>query len=679
MEESRQQQNLHRFFQFGIYLCVLVELFLYFYAERFLVGRAPPGDMAAFFASRLATMPFFREVIHCKLTTLLLAALVSIGTRSRKKKDLDPKNHIVYPITAGLVLMFGGVLLQGNPSPAVLGGAGWYDIGYIASAIAGALLVHVAMDNVSKLFSSRLGKDRWNVEEESFMQPTEPKDLPHAVNIPMLFYYKRRVRRGYVRLENLFRGSLVCGVPGSGKSFGIFMPVIRALVGMGWTMVLYDIKFPDLGRIAYYHHLLARQRGKCPKHAFHVLNLEDVERSRRINPLKSEYIRTLADASETAEALVEALKKGDRSSGSDQFFTQSAINFLAACIYFFSRYEGGRYSSLPHVLAFLNQPYEDIFSTLFSEPELVSLLSPFRSAYNARAFEQLEGQIGTLRIFISRLATKETFWVFGGDDFRLKVSDPEHPATLVLASDPSTQGINSACYSVVLNRITKLVNSKGNLPVGIVIDEAPSLYIHRIEVLLAQARSNLVAVMLGVQELPMLKQQYGKDAADTLVSIVGNVISGAVRHKETLEWLERLFGKVRQLGESLSIDRQRTSLSLSEKLEALVPAGKIASLKAGEVVGILAGDTLPEFTGKFETSAINCRIDLDMEAIRREEAGYRPLPTYYDFNGRKTEVLTENFLRINREVKSVVDRFRPRNTGAPVPTTKGSVRYSAKK
>src|SRR5690606_24171234 len=247
-----------------------------------------------------------------------------------------------------------------------------------------------------------------------------PRTSAHAVNIPMLFYYKRKVRRGYVRLENLFRGSLVCGVPGSGKSFGIFMPVIRSLIAMEWTMVLYDIKFPDLGRIAYYHHLLARQRGKCPKHAFHVLNLDDMERSRRINPLKSAYIRTLADASETAEALVEALKKGDRSSGSDLFFTQSAINFLSACIYFFSRHDGGRYSSLPHVLAFLNQSYEDIFSTLFSEPELVSLLSPFRSAYNARAFEQLEGQIGTLRIFISRLATKETFWVFGGDDFRLK-------------------------------------------------------------------------------------------------------------------------------------------------------------------------------------------------------------------------------------------------------------------
>ena len=64
------------------------------------------------------------------------------------------------------------------------------------------------------------------------------------------------------------------------------------------------------------------------------------------------------------------MKKGDRSGGSDQFFTQSAINFLAACIYFFSRYEDGRYSSLPHVLSFLNLKYDEIFNTLFSEPEL---------------------------------------------------------------------------------------------------------------------------------------------------------------------------------------------------------------------------------------------------------------------------------------------------------------------
>lgn len=217
-------------------------------------------------------------------------------------------------------------------------------------------------------------------------------------------------------------------------------------------------------------------------------------------------------------------KKGDKGGGSDQFFTQSAINFLAACIFFFSRYEDGRYSSLPHVLAFLNLSCEQIFTVLFSNGELSSLLSPFMSAYKAKAFDQLEGQVGTLKIFISRMATKETFWVFGADDFELQVSNPQHPGVLVLANDPSTQSINSACLSVVVNRVTKLINTKGNLPIGLVVDEASSLYIHRAEVLLAQSRSNLSAVVLGLQELPMLRQQYGKEAAEVITKVFPSTV-----------------------------------------------------------------------------------------------------------------------------------------------------------
>src|SRR5690606_37717582 len=335
--------------------------------------------------------------------------------------------------------------------------------------------------------------------------------------------------------------------------------IIRQMINKSFTMCLYDLKYPDLGKIAYYHY--SKMVDKGYGHKFHVINLNEPQKSRRVNPFKSEYIKTLADASETAEALVEALKKGDKSAGSDQFFTQSAINFLAACIYYFSRHQQGRYSSFPHVLAFLNLSYDQIFTVLFSNDVLASLLSPFMSAYKAKAFDQLEGQVGTLKIFISRMATKETFWVFGADDFELQISNPKHPGILLLANDPSTQSINSTCLSVVLNRVTKLINTKGNLPIGLVVDEAPSLYIHRVDVLVAQARSNLSAVVLGLQELPMLRQQYGKETAETITSIMGNVLSGAVRSKETLEWLERLFGKVKQTGESLSIDRTRTSLS----------------------------------------------------------------------------------------------------------------------
>ncbi|WP_345951269.1 type IV secretory system conjugative DNA transfer family protein [Mucilaginibacter sp. PAMB04274] len=666
MEETREQQKLHGFLQCIIYVMVVLEAAIFIYIRAPVWGIFHPALV------RISHIAIYDNLVYSKLSTLLLISLVSIGTLAKKETELDPKTHIVYPLALGLSFFFGSLWFYNRPSGFAFAYTSWYNLGYLVLSFTGALLMSMAMDNISKIIRSGLGKDIWNVEGESFMQPVRRVDTPYSVNIPMLFYYKGKVRDGWINIVNPFRGSILIGTPGSGKSYGIVNPFIRQLIAKEFCACIYDYKYPDLGKIAYYNYLLAKQKGRCRMHEFHVVNLNQVEKSRRINPWRSDYITTLAEASESAEGLVEALKKGDKSGGSDQFFTQSAINFLAACVYFFSKHEGGKYSSLPHVLSFLNRSYEEIFGTLFSEAELVSLLSPFRSAFLAKAFDQLEGQVGTLKIFISRLATKESFWVFSGDDFDLKISNQDAPGILVLANDPNTQNINSACYSVILNRLTKLINNKGNLPSALIIDEVPTLYVHKVENLIAVARSNKVSILLGLQELPQFQQQYGKDTAATITAVTGNVLSGSVRNKDTLDWLEKLLGKNKQIGEGLSIDRNKTSTSLNEKLESLIPAGKIASLNTGEMVGLIAQDVQENFTGRFETSAINCKVNLDRKEIEDEEAGYRDLPVFYDFQGRKDEVLRQNFLRINSEIEQVIAAFAP---SAPVtpPATKASM------
>lgn len=658
MEESKEQQSLHRFLQFAIYLAVLLDILMFVYSPKLLQSHLGNRFGLSRFLLRMSRIIIYEHPLYSRFFSFLLISLVSIGTLSKKEKDLNAKTSIVFPLVFGVVSMVFSLYFFGNTGVIIRYYTSWEDIAYINFLLAGNISLHVAMDNVSKIISSKLGKDKWNTEEESFMQARKPVNGKFAVSIPSLFYYRKKVHAGFINIENIFRGTLLIGTPGSGKSFGVVMPFIRQLIFKEFCICCYDFKFPDLGQIAYYHYLFGKRQGRLAGFDFHVINLTAVEKSRRINVLRPDYIVTLADAGETAEALVEALKKGDKSGGSDQFFTQSAVNFLAACIYFFSQYESGRFSTFPHVLSFLNCSYEQIFSVLFSNPELKSLLSPFATAYQAKAFNQLEGQIGTLKVFISRLATKETFWVFSGDDFNLRISSRDAPSMLVLANDPNTQNINSACYSVVLNRLTRLINSKGNLPSALIIDEVPTLFVHRIENLIATARSNKVAVLMGLQELPQFQQQYGKDTATTITSVVGNVLSGSVRNKDTLEWLERLFGKVKQQSESLSIDRTKTSLSLSEKLEPLIPAGKIASLKAGELVGMLASDAVEEYTGKFETSVINCRVNLDMKAIAKEEKSYPDMPIYYDFAGKKEEVLRKNFMRISAEVLTLVKKFQ---------------------
>lgn len=675
MEETKEQQRLHALFQFSVYLSVCTEIYVFIIAPCYPAPSALAGGLQVIYSS-LTRLTVYGSPLASKLFTLVLILLTAIGTRSKKNIELNPRIHILLPLTLGVLGMIGGLVLYGRITltPAGEKTDSTFCIAYGLSAITAALACHTAFDNISKMICSKLGKDKWNVEGESFMQQTRQVQTDQSVNIPMQFYFKGKVHNGWINIVNVFRAVITIGVPGSGKTFGIINPSIRQLIDKEFCACIYDYKHPDLGQLAYHHYNLARAKGKCSKHAFHVLNLTSPEHSRRINPWRSDYIRTLAEASESAEALVEALKKGDKSGGSDQFFTQSAINFLAACIYFFARHERGHYSSLPHVLSFLNCSYDDIFNTLYAMPELHPLLSPFRSAFLSKAFNQLEGQIGTLKIFMSRLATKETYWVFSGNDFDLKISATENPSILVIANDPNTQSVNSACYSVVLNRITKLVNSKGNLPSALIIDEVPTLYIHKIENLIAVARSNKVAVILGLQELPQFRQQYGKEAASTITSVVGNVLAGSVRGKDTLEWLERLLGKVKQRSESLSIDRNKTSISISEKLEPLVPAGKIAALKTGEIIGILAGDPSANYDGTFETSAVNCKVNLDQNAITAEEKCYQSLPVYYDFKGNMEQTLLTNYNKILTEVKFVVDSMPTINMASPPPRAANQAR-----
>ncbi|MFD1187203.1 type IV secretory system conjugative DNA transfer family protein [Pontibacter rugosus] len=654
MDESSDIKKLYTFLQGLIYITLFTEFTV------LILSHHPALAVAAPVLEKLGRIPIYDNIYYSKAFTFLLIVIVSIGTKGQKSLSHSRVKHIFLPLVLGIGLFVGAGVFYFYVTPDVLAyGVTVFEALYMAFSLIGAVLIHVALDNVSKHIQSGLLKDKFNVENESFEQSRKLMETPYSVNIPMRFYYRRKINKGWLNIVNPFRATLLIGTPGSGKSFSVVNPFIKQLLAKGFSMAVYDFKFPDLGRIAYYHYLVHKKRGVLKNHKFHVVNFNSVEHSRRFNPLKPEYLPTLADATETAEALLQSLTKNDKESGAAQFFTQSAVNFLASCIFFLSRHDGGRYSTFPHVMAFINQGYDEIFDLLFTEPQLMSLLSPFRTAYKNKAFDQLEGQIGTLKINIGRLATKETFWVLSGDDFDLKITNPEDPSVLVIANDPSTQSINSACNALILNRLTKLINSKGNIPCGLIVDESPTLYVHKVENLIATARSNKIAVLLGLQELPQLRQQYGREAADTICSVAANVLSGSVRNRETLDWLEKIFGRVRQQKQGLSIDRNRTSISMNEEMGSLIPASKIANLRAGELVGQVAFDHAV-YDGRHVSSTYHCKIDLDLKSILKEEEAYVELPIFYKFGSAasRSAKLENNFIRINRDIASLVARFQ---------------------
>ena len=660
MQEQQNQIKIYDFFQKMVYGVVTLDCLTLFFAN----AKIP---VLSNILQSFAKMGVFYPPINAKVATLVLIALVAIGTKAKKKRDLNPTKEIFVPIAVGLLMIILSLVLvsgaSDNSLPTLIPYFNSYQVGYMLLSYVGAMITQKGADSISKLMKTKMDKDRWNTEEESFDQNRELVETPTSVNIPYKFRYKKQTQQGWMNIDP-FRGTMVIGVPGSGKSFGVINPAIRQLIGKGFCLCIYDFKFPSLGEIAYYHHLLKKKNDPNYKHKFHVVNLDQVEYSRRVNPFKKEYINTLAQAQEMAESMVTALQKGGGSGGggSEAFFTQSAVNFLASTIYYFGTYEDGKYSDLPHILSFMNRSYQEIFDTLFTNEELVSLMSPFRSAYENKAFDQLEGQVGTVKIFLSRLATKESFWVFSGDEVQLKISDRTDPSILILASNPRTQDINSALYSAVLNRVISQINDKGNLYSGLIADEFPTIYIHKVDNLVATARSNEVAVMLGLQEQPQLRQFYKKEVAETISAIMGNILSGAVRDKGTLDWLEKMFGKIKQKSYSESISNQGSNMTISEKMDVMIPAGKIAGLRTGEMAGMVVQGN-DNATEDFKTSAIFGKINLDIKAIKEEENNYVKMPVYYSFkdsagNDRKSEILMANFRRINKEVEMMINEIK---------------------
>ena len=721
MEESKELQGFYKIFRSVIYVSILLEFFEYAIDPAMLDHW---GGILCDIHGRIKRWIIYNDgnLAYSKLATFLLICITCIGTRNKKKLEFNARKQVLYPIIIGMGLVVLSVWLFGYPMETRLYTLRLNIWLYMLASVIGVVLVHIALDNISKFLKEGLLKDRFNFENESFEQCRELQENKYSVNIPMRYYYRGKFRKGWVNISNPFRGTWVVGTPGSGKTFSIIEPFIRQHSAKGFALVVYDYKFPTLATKLYYHYKKNQKLGKLPKGCkFNIINFVDVEYSRRVNPIQLKYINNLAAASETAETLLESLQKGKKEGGggSDQFFQTSAVNFLAACIYFFCNwgkepydkdgnmltaekvqdkqtkrmittgrvfnsageevepaYWLGKYSDMPHILSFLNESYQTIFEVLETDNEVAPLLGPFQTALKNKAMEQLEGMIGTLRVYTSRLATKESYWIFhkDGDDFDLKVSDPKSPSYLLIANDPEMESIIGALNALILNRLVTRVNTgQGkNIPVSIIVDELPTLYFHKIDRLIGTARSNKVSVALGFQELPQLEADYGKVGMQKIITTVGNVVSGSARSKETLEWLSSdIFGKVVQLKKGVTIDRDKTSINLNENMDSLVPASKISDMPTGWICGQTARDFVQTKTGsggsmniqeseEFKTSKFYCKTDFDMKEIKKEEAGYVPLPKFYTFKSRdeRERILYKNFVQVGEDVKEMIQEIQ---------------------
>lgn len=670
-EDNKGQSNELGLFRACVYLSVLLELVM-FAPSEWVSGMAIILD-------RLRSLAIYQDIFLSKGATLLIVAITSIGTRPKKSLKFDIRKMVYLPAAIAIILLLLSVAFQKT-----IGTSSSGFVAYAVCSFMGAILAQTALDSLSKIIRADLGSDKFNLENESFAQADKLVENQYSVNIPTKFYYKGKMRAGWINLTNPFRGTWVLGTPGSGKTFSIIEPIIRQHSSKGFALVVYDYKFPTLARKLFYHYTKNKRENKLPSGCgFKMINFTHVEYSHRINPIQKKYIPNLAAATETASTLIESLQKGQSNNGgSDDFFKKSSENFLAAIIYFLTRHQVdpntgvGKYSSMAHVLAFLNLEYQVIFDILFTNPEVQPLLAPFQTAYKNKAMDQLEGMIGTLRVNAGRLATKEAFWIFSGDDFDLKVTDREHPNYLLIANDPEMESINSALNALIINRLVTRVNSgEGkNVPVNIILDELPTIYFHKIDRLVGTARSNKVAVTLGFQEIPQLEADYGKIGMQKVISVCGNIICASARHKETLDWISSIFGKVRQIKQGVSVDHHRTSTSLNEEMGDLLPPSKIADMPTGFLCGQIARDYVETKTSRdgsiniqeaeeYKTTKFYAKTNLDIEAIKAEERAYpSELPKLYDFGSedQKEQLLTRNYEKIIFDVEELCNEILTR-------------------
>ena len=592
------------------------------------------------------TAGLFRSMLYTKLFALVLLALSCLGTKGVKNERMT-WTRIWTVFGAGLVLFFLNWWILELPLPVSANTAL-----YTAAVATGYVCLLMAGTWMSRLLKTNLMDDVFNNENESFMQETRLIENEYSVNLPTRFYYKKKWNDGWINIINPFRASIVLGTPGSGKSYAVVNSYIKQQIEKGYSMYIYDFKFADLSTIAY-NHLLNHLDGYKVKPKFYVINFDDPRRSHRCNPIHPDFMEDITDAYESAYTIMLNLNKTWVQKQGD-FFVESPIILFAAIIWYLKIYQNGKYCTFPHAVEFLNRRYEDIFPILTSYPELENYLSPFMDAWLGGAAEQLQGQIASAKIPLSRMISPQLYWVMSDSEFTLDINNPEEPKLLCVGNNPDRQNIYGAALGLHNSRIVKLVNKKGMLKSSIIIDELPTIYFKGLDNLIATARSNKVAVLLGFQDFSQLVRDYGDKEAKVVMNTVGNIFSGQVVG-ETAKTLSERFGKVLQKRQSVTINRSDTSTSINTQMDSLIPASKISGLSQGMFVGAVADS----FDQKIDQKIFHCEIVVDSEKVRQEEKAYRPIPVITDFrdengNDRMKEMIQENYNRIKAEVKQIV-------------------------
>lgn len=635
---------------------ILILLHLYWFCYGFFEERGWTLNLVNKILQNFnRTAGLFSKPLYSKLFAVLLLSLSCLGTKGMKNEKIT-WNKIYVALVLGVLLFFFSI-------PPLKLSSDFVVPLYMLSTGSGYIFLMMSGVWMSRLLKHNLMDDVFNSENESFQQETKLLYNEYSVNLPTKFYYQGKRHQGWINVVNPFRATIVLGTPGSGKSYAVVNNYIRQHIEKGFSMYIYDFKFDDLSTIAY-NHLLHHSEGYQIKPKFYIINFDDPRKSHRCNPLNPDFMTDISDAYEAAYTIMLNLNRSWIQKQGD-FFVESPIILLAAIIWFLKIYEDGKFCTFPHAIELLNKKYEDVFTILTSYSELENYLSPFMDAWQGGAQDQLQGQIASAKIPLSRMISPQLYWVMTGDDFSLDINNPKEPKILCVGNNPDRQNIYSAALGLYNSRIVKLINKKGQLKSSVIIDELPTIYFRGLDNLIATARSNKVSVCLGFQDFSQLTRDYGDKESKVIQNTVGNIFSGQVVG-ETAKTLSERFGKVLQKRQSISINRNDTSTSISTQLDSLIPASKISTLTQGFFVGAVSDN----FDERIEQKIFHSEIVVDTVKLSAEEKNYQKIPqirSFVDGQGLDCmqEKITANYKNIKADILMIISDEMERISNDP--------------
>ena len=597
------KNQYEKYFYFGILFGVLILLLnLYYYAHPLWKEAGLSWHMLDNLCISLSRSPLFSHSLKTKIAALVLISLGMLS-RSSKAREVDLK----------IIALVGVISAACYFIPFPRHGI------YVIFTIIGA----VGLVWVVSMIARRETKAIINDDNETFPQCQEKIENENSINLPMVYQYQQKMHKGWINVVNPFRGILVLGSPGSGKSYSVYEPFIDQMMAKGYAMCVYDYKYPTLSKNVY-NKLLQYQHRFPVKPEFCVLNFDDPMHSLRANPTHPSYIDSQADCAEIAELIMLNINKVAREK--NDFFTESSKALLDGTFWYLRTHEDGKYCTFPHAIEFLNQDYRKVIAMLVSDPDVKTKISSFADAFEAGANDQLQGMIASTRIPLGKFTSRNLYWVMTGDDFNLAINDPEHPKVLCIGNNPDRELIYGTCIALYTSRMFKQINHQGRNKCAVLLDEMPTVYLPGLDKILNTCRSNGVVFVVGGQDVSQFYRDYGKKEADVLINTPGTTFIGQV-NGESAKTMSQVFGKLDRVRESESIGRSNDSVSISMQEKEIMPARKIETLSTGTFFGRVA-DT---HSDKIERKLFCAEIQRDNEAVASEKKKWVDIPVMTDF------------------------------------------------